>query len=124
MKTLFAAFIALALIAPAHAFNLPFRPGTATAVSGAATLNQDAGTITTDSLSTAAGSTYTLTIGCNQITPNSVVLATMGNGTNSAGDPTISTVKPGNGVVTIVITNRASAAALNGTLLVALIILN
>jgi len=119
-----ALLLAFALIAPAHAFNLPSRPRTAIAVNGAATLNHDAGIVTTESLSTAAGSTYTLTLGCNQVTPNSVVSVSLSNGTNSTGDPTVSRVTPGNNVVTIVVTNRASAAALNGTLLIALIVFN
>lgn len=123
MKRLALALVLLA-VTPAYAFNLPFRPGTATAVSGAATLNQDAGTITTDSLVTAAAASYTLTIGCNAVNPNSIVQASLANGTNTTGVPVITRVQPGNGVVTVTVTNLAASAALNGTLLVAFIVFN
>lgn len=103
---------------------LPQTPQQATAASGAATLNTDAGIVTTESLSTAAGATYTLTLGCNQATVNSVILATMGLGSSSQGDPTLSTVSPGNGVITFVVTNRHATLALNGTLKIRFGVLN
>jgi hypothetical protein len=103
---------------------LPITPGTATAANGAATLNQDAGTITTESLSTAGGSTYTLALGCDQVTPNSIVQTSLAYGTATQGDPDISRVTPGNGVVTIIVANRAASTALNGTLKIGFVVFN
>jgi hypothetical protein len=108
--------------------GLPLRPGTAIAVSGAAALNQDAGTVTSESLTTAAGATYTLTVGCDSVTSNSVVQVSLSNGTNSAGDPTIGTITPtqtpGGGAFVVVVTNRHATNALNGTLKIAFVVFN
>jgi hypothetical protein len=89
---------------------------TATATAGAATLNKNAGTITTESLTTAAAATYTLTITDNQITATDQVMASLTNGTNSAGSPDIILVTPGAGSLVITVQNVAAAAAFNGTL--------
>jgi hypothetical protein len=108
--------------------GLPFRPGQATAVSGAASLNQDAGTITSESLTTAAAGTYTLTVGCDLVTSNSVVQVSLSNGSNSAGDPTLNTVAvgqtPGQASFVCVVTNRHATNALNGTLKFAFVVFN
>jgi hypothetical protein len=98
--------------------------GVLNAVSGTATLNQSSGVITTEVLTTIAGATYTLTVGCPQAQPKSVVQASLGLGTNSTGDPTLNTVTPGTGVLTFVITNRHASAVLNGTLKVAFSVFN
>jgi hypothetical protein len=90
---------------------------TATAVSGAATLNASAGTITTESLATVAGSTYTLTVTNNKVTSaNCVIGASLSQGTNTAGIPDIQLVTPGAGSFTVTLYNRHASAALNGTL--------
>lgn len=89
---------------------------TAKATSGKATAHGQGGIITTESLSTAAGATYTLTLGNEIISENSVVLAQVCNGSNAAGDPTLTTVTVTLGQAVIVITNRHASAALNGTL--------
>jgi hypothetical protein len=104
--------------------GLPFRPGQATAVSGAASLNQDAGTITSESLTTAAGLTYTLTVGCDAVTINSVVQVELYPGTNSAGDPTLNSVTPLNGSFVCVVSNRHATNALNGTLKFGFVVFN
>jgi hypothetical protein len=113
---------------PVYPIGLPLRPGQATAVSGAASLNQDAGTITSESLTTVAGATYTLTVGCNAVTSNSVIQASLSNGTNSAGDPAISTITPtqtpGGAAFVVVVTNRHATNALNGTLKIAFVVFN
>jgi hypothetical protein len=94
-------------------------PGQATAANGAVTLNDDAGLITTEALTTGVGLTYTLTIATSQATDLSIAFASLSNGSNSQGDPTISTVKAQFGKVTIVVTNRHATLALNGTLKIA-----
>lgn len=90
--------------------------GTASAASGSATLHGNVGVITSESLTTAANGTYTLTIGCNQITPKSVVIPVLSNGSNTQGDPTIATVTPGESKVVVTVVNRHATQALNGTL--------
>ena len=99
-------------------------PGQATAANGAATLNQGSGTITTESVTTAAGSSYTLTLGNNQITSKSVILASVANGSNSQGDPSVQLVTPGSGQATIIIVNRHATQAFNGTLKIAFLVIN
>ena len=96
---------------------------TATASAGAATLNAaGAGVITSESLTTAAGATYTLTLTNSMIAAGDIVLVTVGNGTNAAGSPALTTVTPGAGSVVIVVQNIAAAAALNGTLKIGFVV--
>jgi hypothetical protein len=129
MKSLFAGVAALCLIAGSAAAQsstqYTFRPNslaidtgtkTATAVSGAVTLNKGAGVITTEALATAAAATYTLTITDNAIAATDTVFASVWFGTSSTGTPEVTTVTPGAGSVVIIIRNAAGAAALNGTL--------
>jgi hypothetical protein len=117
--------IVAALVAPAAALNLEQAPQRATAAAGAATLNSPAGTITTESLSTAAGATYTLTLqNGNIIQQNSVVLVSIANGSNAAGDPSLQLVTPGNGKVVVTVVNRHATNAFNGTLLVSFVVFN
>lgn len=89
--------------------------GTAKSTGGASTLNGDAGIITTESLSTAGGASFTLTLSCNAIDTNAVVLVQVANGTNTGGDPTVAQVAPGDRTCTIIIVNRGGSA-FNGTL--------
>lgn len=89
---------------------------TATASSGAATLNANSGVVTSEALSTAAAATYTLTLTDSSVAAADVVLVSMGNGTNSAGAPVIQTVTPAAGSVVVVVKNVHASAALNGTL--------
>ena len=90
--------------------------GSATAVGGAATINKQAGVITTESLNTAAGAVYTLTLTNSMITANSIVNVTGSNGTNTQGTPQVGTVTPGPGNVVIQIRNTHATQAFNGTL--------
>lgn len=99
--------------------------GTATAASGAATLNKvQSGIITTESLSTAAAAEYTLTLTCDMITPNSIVMASAGLKGATTGTPGIGGVTPASGKVTITVTNLHASAAFNGTLEVMFFIVN
>jgi len=91
---------------------------TATASSGAATLNSPSGVVTTESLSTAAGSTYTLTLTNSSIAATDIVLLTVGLGTNAAGHPDVVSVTPAAGSVSVVVKNTHASAAFNGTLTV------
>lgn len=98
-------------------FSLP--SGTATAISASAVLNTQTGIITSESLSTSAGSTYTLTVNNNQIYAGDVVLASASLGSATSGVPLVETVTPANGSVAILIKNNHSTDAFNGTIKVA-----
>lgn len=101
-------------------------PQAATAVSGKATLNVDAGVVTSEALSTAAaGGTYTLTLYCKDATSKSVVISNVYNGTNSQGDPDMVSVQPADGgSITFKVINRHATQALNGTLKFAFAVFN
>jgi hypothetical protein len=90
---------------------------TATAASNAATLNSSSGgIITTESLTTAAGATYTLTLTNDAIAAGDMVFASVQDGTSNAGTPAITTVAPAAGSVVIIVQNIHSSNAVNGTL--------
>lgn len=95
---------------------------TATATTGAATLNKDSGKITTESLSTAAGATYTLTLTNSSIAAADMVFASVGFGTATAGMPVVTRVSPAAGSVVIMIQNIHASAALDGTLKISFLV--
>lgn len=95
---------------------------TGKAVSGKAVAHGNAAIVTTEALVTAAGASYTLTLGNEEIAPSSVVLAAIYNGTNTQGDPSLSTVSVSLGQAVITVVNRHASQALNGTLQVALLV--
>lgn len=93
-----------------------FQNGTASG--GACTVNGGAGSITTDTLTTAAGSTYTLTVTNNVVTAGDIVWAQVGNGTNTAGQPNLASVLASAGAWSAVIQNIHGSTAFGGTLVV------
>jgi hypothetical protein len=99
-------------------FQLDTGTKTATAVTGAATLNKASGKITTESLTTPAGAAYTLTLTNSAIAAADTVYVSLANGTNSAGLPLVGLVTPAAGSVKIVVNNMHASAALNGTLVI------
>lgn len=102
-----------------YLFSIDRGTKTATAVAGAVTLAKQSGVITSESLVTAAGATYTLTITNTGIAAADMVFASVWLGTATTGTPTIATVKPLAGSVVIVVQNIHASAALNGTLKIA-----
>lgn len=98
--------------------------GTATSTAGAATINNQVGVITTEALTTAAGSTYTMTLTNSVIKSTSVVLVTVGKGTATTGEPVVQFVTPASGSAVILIRNVAAAAALNGTITIGFLVFN
>lgn len=96
---------------------------TAAATGGAATLSKSAGVITSEALTTAAAAAYTLTLTNTTIAAADQVMASLQNGTNSAGIPVIERVTPGSGSVVIVVRNLHLTDALNGTIKVAFAVL-
>lgn len=111
---------ALAFIAPnTGAYTVRGDYGTATAVSGAAALNKNSGTITSEALTTAAGSAYTLTLTCGAVkNSDSIVLWSVDHGTNTTAGLEMGKVTPGSGTVTFTVWNRHASAPLNGTLVI------
>jgi hypothetical protein len=101
---------------------MPQSTVTATATAGKAVAHGEAAIITTEALVTAAGSSYVLTLGNNQIKSDSVVLPIIYNGTNTQGDPSLATLAISLGKVVINIANRHASQALNGTLQIGLLI--
>lgn len=98
--------------------------GTATASSGAATLANRFGVITTEALTTAQNAFYTLTITNTAVSASDLAFASVANGTNTQGTPMIEKVTPGNGTLVIRVCNKhASAEALNGTLKISFAVL-
>jgi hypothetical protein len=95
-----------------------------TGSAGAATLNGVRGLITTESLTTAAGAVFTETLTNASITANSQVYVVVGNGTNAAGSPALTTVTPAAGSVVVKIQNIHASNALNGTLTIAFFVVN
>ncbi len=99
--------------------------GTATASSGAATLSTKTGVVTTESLTTAQNAIYTLTLTNTKIAATSVVLVSVGNGTNTQGTPMLGAVTPAAGSCVIKVINKhATAEALNGTLKIAFAVID
>jgi hypothetical protein len=92
-------------------------PSTGTAVAGAATLNQGAGFITSESLTTAAAATYSLTLTNSFIDANTMIFATSALGTSTTGTPEATTTIDGAGTATINVQN-IGAAAFNGTIVI------
>ena len=93
--------------------------GTATAAAGAVTLANRSGKITTESLTTAQGATYTLTITNTAAKATDLVLVSVANGTNSQATPVPIRATPADGSIVILVKNmHDSAVALNGTLVV------
>jgi len=90
--------------------------GTATAASGAATLNEFAGVVTSEALTTAAAAEYTLTLTNAKVEAGSVVLVSLANGTNTQGVLNLIRVTPAAGSVVIVVRNIHGSQALNGTI--------
>ncbi len=89
---------------------------TASATAGAATCNSQKGTITSEALTTAAGSDYVLTLTNNKISATSLVFVSVDNGTNTTEGLAVNRVTPGSGSVVIRIRNTHASSALNGTI--------
>lgn len=95
---------------------------TAAATAGAATLNKNSGKITSESITTAAGSEYTLTLTDSQIAAADIVLASVQLGTSTQGEPQVTTVTVSATQVIIVIKNIHATLAFNGTIVVSFVV--
>jgi hypothetical protein len=95
--------------------------GTGIEASNAVTINNQAGVITTSSLTTAGGASYTITFTNSFITTSSVVLPVLMGGTNTTKNITLQATA-GNGTSTLTIYNNTAATALDGTILIGFLI--
>lgn len=99
--------------------------GSVTANSGnsyAVTANNMGVLVTTDSLSTAAGSSRAITITDSKVTTSSLIDANWAGGTDTTGTPIIKAV-PGSGSITLTILNNHASAAFNGTFIIHVLVL-
>lgn len=95
----------------------------AEASAGAATVNAQRGFVTSESLTTAAGAAYTLTLTNDKIGASSQVIPTVENGTNTQGIPVVSTSKvAAAGSVVILVYNLHASQALNGTIIISFMV--
>ena len=93
---------------------------TGTAAAVAVTVNDLAGLITTEALTTAQNAIYALALTNSKIAAGDLVFASVQDGTNTQGTPMIGQIKPAAGSCTIEVINKhASAESLNGTLKIA-----
>jgi hypothetical protein len=95
---------------------------TATASSGAATLNKMAGVITSESLTTAKGAAYTLTLTNSDIAAADQVMASVALGSSTTGTPLIESVTPSTGHVVVVVLNNDGTNAFNGTIKIGFVV--
>ena len=98
--------------------------GTGTSTAGAATVNTQVGRVTTEALTTAAGATYTFTLTNSLIRATSVVMAIVGKGTATTGEPVVHFLTPAAGSAEILIRNVSAATALNGTITINFAVFN
>jgi hypothetical protein len=91
--------------------------GVATSTAGAATVNHQAGVITTEALTTAAAAAYAFTLTDSRITTSSIVFLQLMGGTNTTRGLELRAI-PNAGSATISIyNNNVAGTALNGTLI-------
>ena len=97
--------------------QLLFDRGTATSTAGAATVNHQAGVITTEILSTAAAAAYAFTLTNSRIATTSNVILMLMGGTNTTRGIELRAI-PGSGSATLsIFNNNVAGTALNGTLI-------
>jgi hypothetical protein len=91
--------------------------GTATSTAGAATINHQAGVITTEALTTAAAAAYAFTLTNSRIATTSIVNLQLMGGTNTTRGIELRAI-PGSGSATLSLyNNNVAGTALNGTLI-------
>lgn len=96
--------------------------GTANASALAATVNKMAGVVTTNSVTTANGDSFNLTITNSVVATNDIVLCSVENGTNSAGSPVIGLVTVNAGSFVVQVHNIHASADFNGTLKISFVV--
>lgn len=97
--------------------------GTGTSTASAATVSTQKGVVTSESLTTAAGASWDLTLTNTKIAAGNVVVASVQNGTNTQGIPVVGVVTPGSGSAVIQVFNLHASQAFNGTIKVSFMVL-
>lgn len=97
--------------------------GTATDAGSGVTISKMAGAVTTQSLMTAAGASTTVVVTNTLATTTCLPILTIVGGTNSAGSPHVSVSNRAAGSFTITIENRHAVTMLNGTLVIAFLLI-
>jgi hypothetical protein len=100
--------------------TLGLRGGTVTGASNAATLDQSAGKITTESVTTAAGATYTETLTNSFIAAADIVLASVT--TTGTGSPAITKVTPAAGSCVFIVQNIHASVAFSAALVISYVV--
>lgn len=98
--------------------NFALGSGAATAVAGAATLNNRFGKVTSEALTTAAAASYTLTLTNSQVKAGDIVVASASYGTATTGEPVVTRVAVTDGQIVFTVKNVSAATAVNGTIVV------
>ena len=93
-----------------------------TEATNAVTASGMSGVITTSSLTTAAGSAYSITWTNTYITTTSTILLNIQGGTNAV-KTIVMTATPGSGTATLVINNIGPTNALSGTILIGYLVI-
>jgi hypothetical protein len=109
-------------LATVQSLKLDTGTKTATATAGAATLNKSAGIVTSEALSTAAGSSYTLTLTNSTVAAGDLALVSIdSNGT--AGTPQLLSAKCTSNTLTVIVKNVDASVALNAAIKIGFAIL-
>lgn len=93
-----------------------------TASSNALTIHGQQGVVTTEALTTAAGSAQAITITNNKVSVGDIVVVTRNGGTSTTGTLEINAVCTAN-TLTITLTNRHASAAFNGTFILGFLVI-
>ena len=104
-----------------QSFTVPAISGAA--VSGAISIDGFRLKITSEALTTAAAATYTLTVTNPRIQASSTILGSVKYGTSTQGEPVVGLITPADGSAVIEIANRAAADALDGTIVIDLVVI-
>lgn len=96
---------------------------TGVSTAAAVTSNHSGVVITTEALTTAAGADYTFVLTDANIGPTSIVLISIANGTNTTLYAVPHSVQPAAGSVTFKVRNAHASVAINGTLVISVVVL-
>jgi hypothetical protein len=96
---------------------------TATAAAGAATLNAQCGTITSEALTTAAAADYTLTMTNTRVDAGCVAFISLANGTNTTAPIYAHSVTVTEDTLVVKVRNAHASAALNGTIKISFLLI-
>ena len=97
--------------------------GTATSTAGAATINHQAGVVTTEALTTAAASAYAFTLTNNRILASSIVLVMLMGGTNTTRGIECRAIPSAGSAAISLYNNNVAGTALNGTLIFGFVVI-